>query len=368
MGEDGGSQDASNARKGALGDITNVYGKRSLSLFSVKDVAGQNICRSGEENRGENFERQSTGGTKKMKGKIDDADETLTDSKGKGLFSFDPKLASQAMTSDSIVNFSQRSVLSNIFSQQMNCDPSAPGSTEADRLGQGYVSFRSGSAQCGKSFETDSEEESLDDNETDSCDSIKYSFLNKSFDSKSMASKCSDLDFTAIKEGIDSIEGLSNAPVGKSDGLNCLKPSGSLDINMDDGPNPPTGVPSCGKTSISGNHCQCSFCLKAAYILTDLYYQDARGRLAALKKSKRLAVEARSSSNNFNIRATRNSSKRTAELEFELTQQWRSLFLYTENTLVRETAQLHANFLRLKELKEKCKRELEMASMAPAEK
>ncbi|RRT31996.1 hypothetical protein BHE74_00044496 [Ensete ventricosum] len=74
----------------------------------------------------------------------------------------------------------------------------------------------------------------------------------------------------------------------------------------------------------------------------DLHYQDARGRLAALKKSKRLArtLEVRSCSNNHNIKAIQQSTKRSSELEFELTQQWRSLFLRTENALVLETAQI----------------------------
>ncbi|THU52668.1 hypothetical protein C4D60_Mb10t06360 [Musa balbisiana] len=108
----------------------------------------------------------------------------------------------------------------------------------------------------------------------------------------------------------------------------------------------------------------------AAYMWADLHYQDARGRLAALKKSKRLArtLEVRSCSNIHNIKAIQQSTKRSSELEFELTQQWRSLFLRTENALVLETAQLHANFLRLKELREICKRDLEAISMVPSDK
>lgn len=61
-----------------------------------------------------------------------------------------------------------------------------------------------------------------------------------------------------------------------------------------------------------------------------------------LKKSKRLArsFEAQSCRSNCNIGATRNTSKGSDELEFELTQQWKSLFFYTENVLARETAHL----------------------------
>uniref|UniRef100_A0A0D9VL50 Uncharacterized protein n=1 Tax=Leersia perrieri TaxID=77586 RepID=A0A0D9VL50_9ORYZ len=110
--------------------------------------------------------------------------------------------------------------------------------------------------------------------------------------------------------------------------------------------------------------CACSFCLKAAFMWTDLNYQDSKGRLAALKKSIKFArsLGVRSQGNEYAGNAGRYNLKRVAEMEFELYQQQRSLFLHTENILIRESAQLHSSLVKLKELRENCKTDLEIVT------
>jgi len=118
------------------------------------------------------------------------------------------------------------------------------------------------------------------------------------------------------------------------------------------------------EAAVPTKSCACSFCLKAASMWTDLHYQDARSRLAVLKKSIKFArsLEAKSKGNEYAPNVAGHKSKQAVEMEFELSQQRRSLFLYTENALVRESAQLHSAFVKLKELREKCKTDLEMIS------
>uniref|UniRef100_A0A453PJ78 Uncharacterized protein n=1 Tax=Aegilops tauschii subsp. strangulata TaxID=200361 RepID=A0A453PJ78_AEGTS len=121
---------------------------------------------------------------------------------------------------------------------------------------------------------------------------------------------------------------------------------------------PPMGVGGFEK-SCATKSCTCTFCLKAAFMWTDLHYQDARSRLGALKKSIKFArsLEAKRQGNEFNADRY---SKRAAEMGFELSQQQRSLFLHTENALVRESAQLHSAVVKLKDLRDNCKKDLKI--------
>jgi hypothetical protein len=67
-----------------------------------------------------------------------------------------------------------------------------------------------------------------------------------------------------------------------------------------------------------------------------------------LKKSIKFArsLEAKRQVNEYPFNAGA-YSKRAAEMGFELSQQQRSLFLHTENALVRESAQLVSCFIHL---------------------
>jgi hypothetical protein len=66
-----------------------------------------------------------------------------------------------------------------------------------------------------------------------------------------------------------------------------------------------------------------------------------------LKKSIKFArlLGKRSQGDEYSVNAGRYNLKRAAEMEFELYQQQRSLFLHTENVLIRESAQLVSFFI-----------------------
>ncbi|KAL4380065.1 hypothetical protein GQ457_02G009410 [Hibiscus cannabinus] len=116
--------------------------------------------------------------------------------------------------------------------------------------------------------------------------------------------------------------------------------------------------------------CSCSFCLKAAYIWSDLHYQDVKGRIAVLKKSQkeaRILVQESSKGNQADISNQGNANK-SSKLESDLTNQWRSLFLNMEDIFVKEGNQLQASYTALKDLRENCKIDLERITGMPSEK
>ncbi|XP_077224661.1 uncharacterized protein LOC143857976 [Tasmannia lanceolata] len=108
--------------------------------------------------------------------------------------------------------------------------------------------------------------------------------------------------------------------------------------------------------------CSCSFCLKAAYLWSDLHYQDTHGRLAALEKSrKKVKLLVGRSYNNDSIGTIASeNTKKSTKLEFDLMHQWRSLFLHTDDALAHEKSQLQSNLHSLKELRGIYKKDLEM--------
>ncbi|XP_021678425.2 uncharacterized protein LOC110663445 isoform X2 [Hevea brasiliensis] len=115
--------------------------------------------------------------------------------------------------------------------------------------------------------------------------------------------------------------------------------------------------------------CSCSFCLKAAYIWSDLHYQDIKGRTAALKKSQKEAsilVNKYARGKQTDIHSQGNSNK-SSKLESDLTTQWRSLFHHMEDIFVHENNQLQANFVALKDLRENCKMDLERTTGMPSD-
>ncbi|XP_022751060.1 uncharacterized protein LOC111299847 [Durio zibethinus] len=116
--------------------------------------------------------------------------------------------------------------------------------------------------------------------------------------------------------------------------------------------------------------CSCSFCLKAAYIWSDLHYQDVKGRIAVLKKSQREAsilVQKSGRGKQTDIHSQENANK-SSKLESDLTSQWRSLFLNMEDIFVHESNQLQASYIALKDLRENCKMDLERITGIPSEK
>ncbi|MBA0620493.1 hypothetical protein Gotri_007704 [Gossypium trilobum] len=131
--------------------------------------------------------------------------------------------------------------------------------------------------------------------------------------------------------------------------------------------------------------CSCSFCLKAAYIWSDLHYQDIKGRIAGknmllsvimvltlsvLKKSQkeaRILVQKSGRGKQTDMNSQGNANK-SSKLESDLTSQWRSLFLNMEDIFVHEGNQLQASYTELKDLREDCKMDLERITGMPSEK
>lgn len=115
--------------------------------------------------------------------------------------------------------------------------------------------------------------------------------------------------------------------------------------------------------------CACSFCAKAAYIWSDLHYQDIKGRIAALKKSQQEAsILVQSSCRKKEIeKHGQESCRKFSKLESDLTGQWRSLFLHMEDIFGRESSHLESSLVTLNDLRENCKTELEVDSGVPSE-
>ncbi|KAL0842862.1 hypothetical protein Bca101_016107 [Brassica carinata] len=113
--------------------------------------------------------------------------------------------------------------------------------------------------------------------------------------------------------------------------------------------------------------CSCSFCLKAAYIWSDLHYQDIKGRLSALKKSQKVAsnlIQRNDKEKPTDLHALVNSVG-AAKLESDLMGQWRSLFLSMGDILAHESNHLQNSFTTMKDLREDCKIDLERATKTP---
>ncbi|KAJ0242067.1 DNA-directed RNA polymerase subunit beta [Hirschfeldia incana] len=113
--------------------------------------------------------------------------------------------------------------------------------------------------------------------------------------------------------------------------------------------------------------CSCSFCLKAAYIWSDLHYQDIKGRLSVLKKSQKEAsslIRRNGKGRPTDVYGSENSNHST-NVEFDVMGQWTSLFLNMEGILARESSHLQDSFVTMKELRENCKIDLERATKTP---
>ncbi|KAK7247441.1 hypothetical protein RIF29_42324 [Crotalaria pallida] len=108
--------------------------------------------------------------------------------------------------------------------------------------------------------------------------------------------------------------------------------------------------------------CTCSFCSKAAYIWSDLYYQDVKGRLTALRKSQKEAdlLVCKFSGLKEPVMSDKQNTSESSELELSLMNQWKSLFVHMENTFAQESSQVESKCESLKNLRDSCKTDLEL--------
>ncbi|KAM7513645.1 hypothetical protein LguiA_003228 [Lonicera macranthoides] len=157
------------------------------------------------------------------------------------------------------------------------------------------------------------------------------------------STKCGSIEFSRLPESQESrASGLERCVGLKGDG-----PDGCSDSNA-------------GVDLIKS--CSCSFCTKAAYIWSDLHYQDIKGRIAALKKSQKEAnvlVQRSLRSQGIEQHHGLGNSNKISKLESDLMGQWRSLFLHMEDIFGRENSQLESSLFTLKDLRDNCKTELE---------
>ncbi|XP_014507359.1 uncharacterized protein LOC106767054 isoform X1 [Vigna radiata var. radiata] len=107
--------------------------------------------------------------------------------------------------------------------------------------------------------------------------------------------------------------------------------------------------------------CTCSLCSKAAYIWSDLHYQDAKGRLSAIKKSQKEAklIIQKFSGLEDTVMHGQHQSEESLNLELSLVHQWKSLFVQMQNMYAQESSQLESSFESLKDLRERCKTDLD---------
>ncbi|XP_078441129.1 uncharacterized protein LOC144711079 [Wolffia australiana] len=114
------------------------------------------------------------------------------------------------------------------------------------------------------------------------------------------------------------------------------------------------------KEAYVSENCSCSFCLKARHIWADLLYQDCKGRLFEVNKTKKGAKVYMGSSQSLDIERKEGvRNEKHQRLDSDLEQLWRALFVHTESLLTCESAQLQSDLLRLKELRESSKRDAE---------
>ncbi|KAL8134028.1 uncharacterized protein LOC141712761 [Apium graveolens] len=180
-------------------------------------------------------------------------------------------------------------------------------------------------------FDTDDDESDEDELDDDNLDSSKSESIDCLRFPESQESRSSGLERCVGFKG----DGLSDSPVG----IDLMKA------------------------------CSCSFCTKAAYIWSDLHYQDIKGRLAALKKSQKEAnILVQRSTKNKATDMHGQEKPEVLDLQSSLMGQWRSLFSHMEDIYGQESSQLVSNLYTLEELRDDCKTELESINGMPFKK
>ncbi|VAI49244.1 unnamed protein product [Triticum turgidum subsp. durum] len=272
----------------AFGDLTNVLGKRPASCDLEKNAGGVKMSRVEKvvDPRKESDEK-----AKANVGASGNLIEVLVDGIGKE-------------------DFARTSIFRGAKVQHMAAQAAGLLSKDDDDVRNRCVSLDSSGLndKAESSLESEGGCEGEDDEDTDS-ELLPYA---------SEASKIVINDKTNEGECLTQEEMVVSP--GNQNPQSSFDATARDDMACTNVQHPPMGVGGLEK-SCATKSCTCSFCLKA------------------LKKSIKFArsLEAKRQGNEFNADRY---SKRAAEMGFELSQQQRSLFLHTENALVRESAQL----------------------------
>lgn len=155
---------------------------------------------------------------------------------------------------------------------------------------------------------------------------------------------------------------VDNLDSGKDDCIDCLRFPESQESRC--GIEKCTGQKGDGFSSMCVDMikaCSCSLCIKAAYIWSDLHYQDMKGRIAAIKKSQKEAsiLVHQNSRAGSSDKYGQGNFEKYSNLESDLTGRWKSLFLHMEDIFVREGIQLETSLSTLKELRDNYKTDSE---------
>lgn len=315
----------------ALGDLTNVLRKRPATSDLEKSTGGIKIRRIEKDTgTGKGFDENAK-----------------TSSRGKGI------VFGHLFDGVAKENFERPSIFQNTRVQHMAAEAAGLLSKEASDLKNHYASIDSFDLS---DKEQDSSLESEGDYDDEDNDEMNGE-LPRHFCSSELANKTSTNDGECLTQ--EEIIGSS----GNQKPLSSLEATAGGDMPSSSVQHASMGTGGL-EEAVATKSCACSFCLKAAFMWMDLHYQDARSRLSVLKKNIKFArlLEEKSRGSEYAANVAGYNSKRAVGMEFELSQQQRSLFLYTENALVRESTQLHSTFVKLKELRENCKTNLETIS------
>ncbi|XP_020579538.1 uncharacterized protein LOC110024109 [Phalaenopsis equestris] len=116
--------------------------------------------------------------------------------------------------------------------------------------------------------------------------------------------------------------------------------------------------------------CPCFSCINAAYMWSDLVYQDTRGRLSALKSSRRHAriLEGKILRHEKAGETSQSQLKRAKSTESDLLQHWTSLVRHTADSLQREIVQAQSRLDEIEKLKDRFRRDLEALNPVPQNK
>ncbi|KAL4582886.1 hypothetical protein LXL04_007447 [Taraxacum kok-saghyz] len=322
------SEDAPSAYKprSALGDVTNQLGKRGFSLVStpgVRSVDGRKNdegvqfakkeCRRLENSTKENFHKEISeyvlppdSCSQINLSKISSESKELCSPDGRKRITSSDLKAGDAVRDSSISTQSIPTSPSNVIVE----------AEEDERTDSVIVPQNPSKEKMGNSSGIDDGDDACLDN----------------------LSKDEYLDYSKLPESQESRCGVERCIGQKGDGFSSM----------------------CME---SIKACPCPFCMKAAYLWSDLHYQDIKGRIAAIKKSQKEAsilVHQNSRNGNGSIdKYGQGDSEKFSNLESDLTGRWMSLFVHMEDIFVREGTQLETSLSMLKELRENCRADSE---------
>ncbi|KAI3669280.1 hypothetical protein L6452_40509 [Arctium lappa] len=326
--------------RSALGDVTNQVGKRGFSFISTSTGAksgdgykkdegfqfAKKECLRVDNYKKENFHKEITECVLRTHSRIKG---NMVDSISKITYE-----AKEPCTSDVRKNATSSIAVKtgNAVRESCTSTPMIPTST-SDRLGPHVI------------IETNEDDERSDSAfvpENASNEKVENSFgmdddddANPSLENLEL-SKDEYLDCSRLPESQESRCGLERCIGQKGDGFSNM----CMDLIK---------------------ACPCSFCMKAAYIWSDLHYQDIKGRIAAIKKSQKETsiLVNQNSRDGAKGKYGQGSFEKFSNLESDLTGRWMSLFLHMEDIFVREGSQLERSLSTLKELRDNCKTDSE---------